>query len=383
MVKALGLDLDDNRSSFTVKQLTKHHLLITGQTKTTTALLLLSKLQNCNMTTIVLDPTGEYAQLPNATVYRLGENAYLDAGQLSGKQLALLTETPLTLAPLIDRAIHSLRIMQNIMGRQQVMKKIGLPINDYQNQLTQLETWTQSYPIQLLPQQLIEEMIIPYDDQQANYLLLGQQYDRQNINSHWSALSNFREKLLTPAFRTLFGIQTTAKQSLTELNFVLKIFLNQSSEHKTLVIDLSLLKRYENSQQLVISILLKQILNYRLHHYQTLSAKIVIDEAHRYLPSEEQLFQNGIFQMAREGRKFNLSLILTTQSPLDLLSRLRSQFANLIIHQLVDQEETAALGVANYHEVTQLKVGKAFIKVDNHPLKKVYIDLPEWFRKEQ
>ena len=333
MVKALGLDLDDNRSSFTVKQLTKHHLLITGQTKTTTALSLLSKLQNCNMTTIVLDPTGEYAQLPNATVYRLGENAYLDAGQLSGKQLALLTETPLTLAPLIDRAIHSLRIMQNIMGRQQVMKKIGLPINDYQNQLTQLETWAQSYPIQLLPQQLIEEMIIPYDDQQANYLLLGQQYDRQNINSHWSALSNFREKLLTPAFRTLFGIQTTAKQSLTELNFVLKIFLNQSSEHKTLVIDLSLLKRYENSQRLVISILLKQILNYRLHHYQTLSAKIVIDEAHRYLPSEEQLFQNGIFQMAREGRKFNLSLILTTQSPLDLLSRLRSQFANLIIHQ--------------------------------------------------
>lgn len=184
MVKALGLDLDDNRSSFTVKQLTKHHLLITGQTKTTTALSLLSKLQNCNMTTIVLDPTGEYAQLPNATVYRLGENAYLDAGQLSGKQLALLTETPLTLAPLIDRAIHSLRIMQNIMGRQQVMKKIGLPINDYQNQLTQLETWAQSYPIQLLPQQLIEEMIIPYDDQQANYLLLGQQYDRQNINSH-------------------------------------------------------------------------------------------------------------------------------------------------------------------------------------------------------
>lgn len=170
---------------------------------------------------------------------------------------------------------------------------------------------------------------------------------------------------------------------MTELNFVLKIFLNQSSEHKTLVIDLSLLKRYENSQRLVISILLKQILNYRLHHYQTLSAKIVIDEAHRYLPSEEQLFQNGIFQMAREGRKFNLSLILTTQSPLDLLSRLRSQFANLIIHQLVDQEETAALGVANYHEVTQLKVGKAFIKVDNHPLQKVYIDLPEWFRKEQ
>ena len=70
-----AVNLADHQGPVTVQQLTKHHLLITGQTgsgKTTTTLALLSKLQAQNVTTIVFDPTGEYTQLPNATVYRLG-----------------------------------------------------------------------------------------------------------------------------------------------------------------------------------------------------------------------------------------------------------------------------------------------------------------------
>ena len=69
-----------------VNFLKAHHLLIVGQTgsgKTTTTLSLLDQFQHENQTAIVLDPTGEYAQLPNAVTYTLGENAYLEAGKLS------------------------------------------------------------------------------------------------------------------------------------------------------------------------------------------------------------------------------------------------------------------------------------------------------------
>ncbi|MGY0220992.1 hypothetical protein ACW18Z_04775 [Limosilactobacillus fermentum] len=38
------------------------------------------------------------------------------------------------------------------------------------------------------------------------------------------------------------------------------------------------------------------------------------------------LARNGIFQVLREGRKLGLSMIMTTQSPLDLPAELRSQF---------------------------------------------------------
>lgn len=61
------------------RPLTDQHLLVVGQTgsgKTTPTLALLNQLQQTDQTAIVLDPTGEYAQLPNAVTYRLGANAY-------------------------------------------------------------------------------------------------------------------------------------------------------------------------------------------------------------------------------------------------------------------------------------------------------------------
>lgn len=61
------------------RPLTARHLLVVGQTgsgKTTTTLALLNELQQT-------DPTGEYAQLPNAVTYRLGANAYLEGGDLT------------------------------------------------------------------------------------------------------------------------------------------------------------------------------------------------------------------------------------------------------------------------------------------------------------
>lgn len=67
------------------RPLTDQHLLVVGQTgsgKTTTALALLDQLQQTDQTAIVFDPTGEYARLPHAVTYRLGDNAYLEAGRL-------------------------------------------------------------------------------------------------------------------------------------------------------------------------------------------------------------------------------------------------------------------------------------------------------------
>ena len=73
-----------------MNELTNRHLLIIGQTgsgKTTSTLTLLDQLQSSGQANIVLDPTGEYAQLPNAIVYHLGENTYLEPGELSAAQL--------------------------------------------------------------------------------------------------------------------------------------------------------------------------------------------------------------------------------------------------------------------------------------------------------
>ena len=321
-----------------IHPLVAHHLLVVGQTgsgKTTSTLSLLDQLQRTNYTTIILDPTGEYSKLPNSVTYKLGENAYLEAGQLSAHQLreALqISGSPLLNAKL-SQAVNALRIQQNLVQSNQPYVKIGVPIADYQKQLVRLSNWSRSFAPQQLAEQLIEEFVIPYPDERADYSLLGQQYDRPTINREWNAIATIRQRLVSDAFRVLFDPDPHPGVFKIELNFVIKMFLEHRSSHRTLVIDLSKLKQYEESQRVVISLLLKNLLAARLQAPNNFPVNIVLDEAHRYLPQDEQqLADNGIFQVLREGRKVGLSMTLTTQSPLDLPARLRSQFANLLLH---------------------------------------------------
>ena len=365
-------------------ELIRGHLLVVGQTgsgKTTTTLALLNQLQQTNATAIVLDPTGEYGRLPNAIVYRLGENAYLDAGNFNSNELLALTGLSKDLHPYLQRAMTSLRVMQNLQGQRQVMFKLGKSTQDYQNQVSQLGDWASGYPVELLADQLIEEMVVPFADHRADYQLLGQQYDRKTINRFWNELSTLREQLTSSEFQALFGVQQKKGAVLTELNFVLQMFLNQNSSHKTLVIDLSILKEHEGYQRIVISFLLKQMLNYRLRHPAHHQVRVVIDEAHRYLPTDQQLTRNGIFQMAREGRKSQLALILTTQSPLDLPSRLRSQFNELLVHRLLDQAELDALNLKN-EAIMTLPVGHAVLNTGFDRQWLLKVNLPNWWQKE-
>ena len=356
------------------RPLTARHLLVVGQTgsgKTTTTLALLNELQQTDQTAIILDPTGEYAQLPNAVTYRLGANAYLEAGRLDAGELqeVLGLALPPRLDHQLSRAINALRIQRNLLQQAGPLKKINRPLAQYQTLLNQLSPWARDYDVTLLPQQLVEEAAIPFADDRADYSLCGQVYDREQINRDWGLLTELRNRLAGGVAKT-------------ELGFVLKMFLRHRSSHRTLVIDLSLLRRYERQQGALISYLLKQVLTDRLEQcdQSQRAVKIVIDEAHRYLPTTEQeLSRNGIFQLLREGRKVNLQLILTTQSPLDLPDRLCSQFAQAFVHRLSSQSELAALPVATELTTTgTLAVGEALLLAVGEPSQVVRVQKPAW-----
>lgn len=379
--------VNKERQQTLISNIASHHLLVVGQTgsgKTTTTLTLLSQLQHQDQTTIVFDPTGEYAQLPNAITYRLGGNAYLAAGTLSANELQEVLKLQLSsrLQDKLQQAVTALRIQYNIVEAPGIYKKLGQQITAYQQQLDQLKGWAVDYqPLQLF-NQLIEEYIIPYPDERANYNLLGQEYDRQAIAREWGILTTIREKIDSAAFSTIFDPHPHPGTFKTELGFVLNLFLNQRSMHRTLVIDLSLLKDYEESQRVLISFLMKKILQLRLQKPQTWAVNIVIDEAHRYLPaSETQLADNGIFQVLREGRKLNLKVILTTQSPLDLPARLRSQFSNILVHRLVADDEINSIALSDYGDrIKCLEVGKICLKVLDQVLG-AKVQSPSWWKK--
>ena len=227
--------------------------------------------------------------------------------------------------------------------------------------------------------QLIEEFVVPYPDDRADYSLLGQQYDRTTINREWNTISTIRQRLASDAFRLLFDPEPHPGVFKTELNFVIKMFLEHRSSHRTLVIDLSALKQYEESQRVVISLLLKNLLAARLQKPNNFPVNIVLDEAHRYLPKDEhQLADNGIFQILREGRKVGISMTLTTQSPLDLPARLRSQFANLLLHHLTSPEELSSLAIADQldlSDISNLATGEAILLLPGSHQQKIKVNL--------
>ncbi|QZN92756.1 ATP-binding protein [Limosilactobacillus panis] len=356
---ANALNLVDGKK-VAVDFLKAHHLLIVGQTgsgKITTTLSLLDQFQHENQTAIVLDPTGEYAQLPNAVTYTLGENAYLEAGKLNASEL------------------------QEVLGAPPLLtEKSVQAIDQYQQLLNQLSTWTSEYQIAQLPDQLVEEMVIPFPDSRADYHLLGQVYDYATISRAWTAMMNLRERLSTPYFRRIFDMVPHPGRAKTELSFVLKMFLAHRSSHRTLVIDLSMLKQFESRQGAIISYLLKIILNNRLQKRTAFPVNIVLDEAHRYLPANGQsLSHNGIFQILREGRKVHLRMILTAQSPLDLPAKMRSQFNTVLIHRLLSADELTALSTTvPFSTVAGLPTGQAFLQTAGGA-QQVVVNTPEWW----
>lgn len=66
---------------------------------------------------------------------------------------------------------------------------------------------------------------------------------------------------------------------------------------------------------------------------------LILDEAHRYIKKDtEYILKENIFErIAREGRKFSLYLIVSSQRPSELSSTVLSQCGNYIIHRIQNE----------------------------------------------
>ena len=66
---------------------------------------------------------------------------------------------------------------------------------------------------------------------------------------------------------------------------------------------------------------------------------MVLDEAHRYIKKDSKyLLRENIFeQIAREGRKYALYLLISSQRPSELSGTVLSQCSNFIIHRIQNE----------------------------------------------
>lgn len=66
---------------------------------------------------------------------------------------------------------------------------------------------------------------------------------------------------------------------------------------------------------------------------------LILDEAHRYIRKDgNYILQENIFErIAREGRKYSLYLLISSQRPSELSSTVLSQCGNYIVHRIQNE----------------------------------------------
>lgn len=116
----------------------------------------------------------------------------------------------------------------------------------------------------------------------------------------------------------------------------------QSRNHVVTILDLSLVAPDVLTN--VAALIGRLILDFlqRIDPRGSLPALLILEEAHRYLPEDQETRARVTFErIAKEGRKFGLGMLLASQRPSELARTVLSQCGTLIAHRTVnptDQE---------------------------------------------
>lgn len=177
-------------------------------------------------------------------------------------------------------------------------------------------------------------------------MLYEESYGRSNVRNYCASLQTRLQSLLSRKkdYDFLFG-----NQEIEFENYLFKLMGLQKKEGKTvkgtqlIIIDLSV---YPDEVVEVISSVLSRILFEGLQHLKPRNeypVHIIIEEAHRYISEKDSdnLFQaKKIFErIAKEGRKYGMSLLVSSQRPSELSKTVLSQCSNFIVHRIMNPED--------------------------------------------
>lgn len=180
---------------------------------------------------------------------------------------------------------------------------------------------------------------------------------------------------------------------------------NKKKEKQLVIIDTSELE--SDTLELTTSVISRMLFDFRKNQNEEYRRKqpihLILDEAHRYIKRDEQyILRHNIFErIAREGRKYAIYLIVSSQRPSELSSTVLSQCGNYIIHRIQnDLDMKYIYSVLPYYsedypmKIRQLVPGEALvfgnfvpmpllvkvIEANPHPNSDNCIINEEWFK---
>lgn len=118
---------------------------------------------------------------------------------------------------------------------------------------------------------------------------------------------------------------------------------SEKKRNNLIIIDTSELSR--DSLEILTSILCRILFDFRKKQVGSKRREnpihLILDEAHRYIKKDSSYqFKENIFEkIAREGRKYSLYLLISSQRPSELSPVVLSQCSNFIIHRILNERD--------------------------------------------
>jgi DNA helicase HerA-like ATPase len=146
--------------------------------------------------------------------------------------------------------------------------------------------------------------------------------------------------------RSEFTFMTGVKDDIDKPKYINKILGISENETKRTQISIIDLNSVEDEIVEVVSCVLSRIVFEKLKHAEhrnTFPVNVILEEAHRYISNDPGSFfgsANKIFErIAKEGRKYGMFLLVSSQRPSELSRTVLSQCSNFIVHRIQNPED--------------------------------------------
>jgi hypothetical protein len=348
----------------TPEKLFARHCAVLGSTgggKSYTMANLIENVYRFGGKVFLLDATGEFAGLP-CTSYYVGDHPNADATNkvtyphwmfTDSDMRALLRPSAQSQAPKLESAIQSLRVVTQFYQNP----NHGLPISPSYTLIKQgnskapfeaavgsISTSFQSTPwsFSALSSQIIEECVWPNGGSASSPRpeIWGGRADN-DVGHCLNLVSRIQAMAGNPHLEWMIDCD---HQLLT----IPKLIEDLSSSVKPEIVrlDLSAIPFEASAREILVNAIGRKLLSCARH--SEISYKnpllVFIDEAHQFLNKhvgdEGSRFSLDAFgNIAKEGRKYGLNVVIATQRPRDVPEDVLSQIGTLIVHRLTNEKD--------------------------------------------
>ncbi|KGQ62301.1 ATP-binding protein [Gallibacterium anatis] len=369
--------------NLTPEKLFSRHCAILGTTgggKSYTMANLINNIYQKGGKVLLLDATGEYANLPCEHYYVGENNNATDKNKVTYPHWmftdsdirALLRPSAQSQAPKLNAAINSLKVLEhitttnnklNIDNNGNLIKANQKKEDFYQEELSLNENSQhhKKWKFKLLARQIIEECVRPDANYGKDKTSWGD-YLENDIGYCLSLISRIDDMSNNPNLDWMLDCNDTLKTIPDIIDD-----LCASPNNKIIRLDLSAVPFEANARELLVNAIGRKLLSCAREGKISYGNPLIvfIDEAHQFLNKSigdeiSKINLTAFGDITKEGRKYGLNVTIATQRPRDIPEDVLSQIGTLIVHRLTNDKDQEivkkAVGSIDYRSASFLPV---------------------------